>query len=96
MDTKICSTCKIEKPLEEYHNDQRNDMDGKHYRCKECYHHYHNTPSMLHNWRGEPNVKEGAIEVLTALGYDVESETPIHIQFENKLHEKYGDWRKGS
>lgn len=33
--TKICSTCKIEKPLSEFHL-YKNSKDGHTHRCKEC------------------------------------------------------------
>lgn len=33
--TRICSSCRIEKPLEEYHRDG-SDPTGRRYYCKEC------------------------------------------------------------
>lgn len=38
--TKICTKCKIEKPLEEFHKD-KNTKDGKSYKCKKCGHEYY-------------------------------------------------------
>jgi len=35
METKICSTCKIEKELSEFGNN-KSKLDGKQYYCKEC------------------------------------------------------------
>lgn len=35
MDTKKCTKCQNEKPLDEFHNVKRN-KDGKHNKCKTC------------------------------------------------------------
>ena len=35
MNTKTCSKCRIDKPLNDYHND-KSRKDGKRARCKEC------------------------------------------------------------
>lgn len=35
MKTKICTRCKTEKPITEFHND-KNRRDGKSYNCKPC------------------------------------------------------------
>lgn len=35
METKICSTCKKEKPLSEFGKNRRM-KDGHHYTCKQC------------------------------------------------------------
>jgi hypothetical protein len=50
--TKICSRCKIEKLMEEFHNNKKN-KDGKSSWCKECYKEYH---ILTH-----PNIKEKMI-----------------------------------
>jgi len=36
MTSKICTKCKIEKPLDQYFNDKRVKKDGKQARCKTC------------------------------------------------------------
>lgn len=36
MKTKVCNTCKIEKPLEDFHKDKSNKKDGRQYKCKIC------------------------------------------------------------
>lgn len=35
MTTKVCSTCKVEKELDEFHN-YKASKDGKQRKCKEC------------------------------------------------------------
>lgn len=40
MDSKICSKCGIEKPLTEFHKQQRN-KDGLRHWCKECRRRYY-------------------------------------------------------
>lgn len=41
MDTKVCTKCGIEKPLEQFHKNKTN-KDWLHWRCKECMKEYYN------------------------------------------------------
>lgn len=58
METKICSKCKVEKPLDEYHKDKR-ARDGRYSHCKAC--HYQMTHAYEQSDRGKEVVK-GSVE----------------------------------
>ena len=61
---KICSKCKIEKPLDEFYDDKRS-ADGKGSQCKDCKREYqrkrYEDPSvkaMIHDYGQKPEVKK--------------------------------------
>lgn len=35
-DTRLCRSCKVDKPLEDFYEDSRVKKDGRRSRCKEC------------------------------------------------------------
>jgi len=49
--SKMCRKCKVEKSLDEFHNDKRN-ADGKSSMCKKCRHEYDKKQKHYYEFKG--------------------------------------------
>ena len=97
MATKICSSCKIEKPLDLFDRN-RAYLDGRASRCKDCRKVYDDRTRARMGTASPLELceqiydKEGAEIILQALGYELyNKDNPVHSQFEKKMATKYGD-----
>jgi superfamily II helicase len=91
---KICKTCGVEKPLDEYHRN-KNYLDGRVKECKDC----RNTKlkaqkelrgkvSQLEMYEDEWVVEETE-KVLTILGYELYNpDNTVYKQFKTRLAKK--------
>ena len=95
MERKICTKCNIEKSLEDFDLNEYGSK-GRAARCKEC-------RRIIDRERAELKrtgitdlelctddyVREGAEEVLTALGYTLyNKDNPVYLQFKRRLERK--------
>lgn len=95
METKTCNTCKIEKPLDEYHLNRRLP-DGHVNRCKPCCtviqrnNRLKNKDLLPMDACNDEYTIEGARELLVIMGFELDNEeNPVHLQFEEKIKNKY-------
>ena len=89
QDKKKCTNCGKVKPLDDFHK-QVNGVKGKASRCKVCMNEYYkqkDTPKLLKHYDYD-NISavqqyevDGAINVLRACGYDLDSPLSVHEQF---------------
>ena len=89
---KICNTCNIEKPLEDFYI-KKDGKDGRTPRCKQCGQQKQREAKLKKDPNYKPknfqekidqrfkNEEELKNELLTILGYDLNSELSVHQQF---------------
>jgi len=81
-----CSQCQVTKPVEEFFYNEKSYSKKRGYHsslCKDCT----RKRNVIYNQkRKEDNidVEKEAMTILTRLGYDIESEKPIYIQFKER------------
>jgi transposase-like protein len=84
--TLHCSDCKTHKTLDNFFYNERQYSKRRHYYsylCKDC---QRNRNNKYNDKRKEGNidVEKQAKTILTKLGYDIESDIPVHIQFKER------------
>lgn len=89
MELKVCSVCKIEKPLPEfdYRYKSKEERQG---RCKECRRRIdqkRKKVTLISDYEGSCDVND-AIDILETLGYDTKGN--VHEQFKERIFTKYG------
>ena len=86
---KYCRRCETTKDESQFHR-RSMSSDGLDTYCKQCRNSEVKAPTTL--LTAEPFVREGAEEILTALGYELyNDDNPIHKQFDERMATKYGN-----
>jgi len=81
-----CTECQVVKPVEEFfHNEKSYSRKRQHYSylCKECTR-VRNIKYNEKRRKDNIDVEKESKTILTKLGYDIESEKPIYIQFKER------------
>ena len=93
MKTKVCNTCKVDKPLNEFHNNRFVKKDGLSYKCKSCEKEYKDNICRFYRWFGSKKARanspgiEFSIEPTDIPGVKIGETITI-----SKRGQKYTSW----